>query len=156
MRKRWRCNSGACLPRRATVAKRPADSFARAKGARAGVPHVCLRIPTGGGKTVLGAHAVARLAGTLGSQQLWGQRPVVLWLTPTDMIRRQTLHALQQPDHPYALALAGHFGADVTVLELEQFATLSPEDWGHKGGDSGGHHPDVPNQQHATAAGLQL
>jgi type III restriction enzyme len=108
------------------------DSFARAEGARAGVPHVCLRIPTGGGKTVLGAHAVARLAGTLGSQQLWGQRPVVLWLTPTDMIRRQTLHALQQPDHPYALALAGHFGADVTVLELEQFATLSPEDWGHK------------------------
>jgi type III restriction enzyme len=108
------------------------DSFARAVGARAGVPHVCLRIPTGGGKTVLGAHAVARVAGTLGVRQLWGQRPVVLWLTPTDMIRRQTLNALQQPDHPYALALAGHFGADVTVLELEQFATLSPEDWGHK------------------------
>jgi len=108
------------------------DTFARAEGARAGVPHVCLRIPTGGGKTVLGAHAVARVAGMLGPHQLWGQRPVVLWLTPTDMIRRQTLHALQQPDHPYALALAGHFGADVTVLELEQFATLSPEDWGHK------------------------
>lgn len=108
------------------------DTFARAEGARSGVPHVCLRIPTGGGKTVLGAHAVARVAGTLGARQLWGQRPVVLWLTPTDMIRRQTLHALQQPDHPYALALAGHFGADVAVLELEQFATLSPEDWGHK------------------------
>ena len=108
------------------------DSFAKAEGARSGVPHVCLRIPTGGGKTILGAHAIGRVARTLGPHQLWGQCPVVLWLTPTDMIRRQTLNALQQPDHPYALALAEHFGADVTVLELEQFASLSPEDWGHK------------------------
>jgi len=108
------------------------DSFAKAEGARAGVPHVCLRIPTGGGKTILGAHAVGSVARTLGQHQLWGQRPVVLWLTLTDMVRRQTLDALQQPGHPYALALSEHFGTDVTVLELEQFASLSPDDWGHK------------------------
>lgn len=108
------------------------DSFTKAEGARAGVPHVCLRIPTGGGKTILGAHAIGRIARMLGPQQLWGQRPVVLWLTPTDMIRQQTLDALQQPGHPYALALGEHFGTNVTVLELEQFASLSPEDWGHK------------------------
>jgi type III restriction enzyme len=106
------------------------DTFAAAQGARPGVPHVCLRIPTGGGKTVLGAHAIARIARTLGPQQLWGKHPVVLWLTPTDMIRRQTLDALQAPDHPYALALAEHFGSDVTVLALEQFTSLSPEVWG--------------------------
>lgn len=108
------------------------DSFGQAEGARPGVPHVCLRIPTGGGKTILGAHAIARVAATLGPRQLWGAYPVALWLTPTDMIRQQTLKALQQPDHPYALALAQHFGADVTVLALEQFSSLSPEDWGRK------------------------
>lgn len=108
------------------------DSFVQAERAHPGVPHVCLRIPTGGGKTVLGAHAIGRVARTLGPYQLWGKHPVVLWLTPTDMIRRQTLNALQQPEHPYALALAEHFGSAVTVLELEQFATISPEDWGHK------------------------
>lgn len=108
------------------------DSFAKAEGAQAGVPHVCLRIPTGGGKTILGAHAVATAAHTLGPHQLWGQRPVVLWLTLTDMVRRQTLDALQQPGHPYALALAEHFGTEVVVLALEQFASLSPDDWGHK------------------------
>ena len=64
------------------------DSFAKAEGAQAGVPHVCLRIPTGGGKTILGAHAVGSVARTLGKHQLWGQRPVVLWLTLTDMVRR--------------------------------------------------------------------
>jgi len=108
------------------------DSFAKADGARPGVPHVCLRIPTGGGKTILGAHAIARVAATLGPRQHWGAYPVALWLTPTDMIRQQTLKALQQPDHPYALALAQHFGADVEVLALEQFAGLSPEVWGNK------------------------
>ena len=108
------------------------DSFAKAEGAQPGVPHVCLRIPTGGGKTILGAHAVGRVARTLGKQQLWGQRPVVLWLTLTDMVRRQTLDALQQPGHPYALALSEHFGTDAVVLELEQFASLSPDDWGYK------------------------
>ncbi len=108
------------------------DSFAKAEGAHLGVPHVCLRIPTGGGKTILGAHAVGSVARALGPLQLWGKRPVVLWLTLTDMVRSQTLNALQQPDHPYALALAEHFGTEVTVLALEQFASLSPEDWGHK------------------------
>ena len=108
------------------------DSFGQAEGARSGVPHVCLRIPTGGGKTILGAHAIGRVAATLGPRQLWGSHPVALWLTPTDMIRQQTLKALQQPDHPYALALAEHFGADVTVLALEQFSSLSPQDWGVK------------------------
>ena len=108
------------------------DTFAQAAGARPGVPHVCLRIPTGGGKTVLGAHAIARVARTLGPQQLWGKYPVVLWLTPTDMIRSQTLNALQQPEHPYALALAEHFGSEVTVLQLDQFTSLSPEIWGNK------------------------
>ena len=49
------------------------DTFAKAEGARPGVPHVCLRIPTGGGKTVLGAHAIGRVARTLGPQQLWGR-----------------------------------------------------------------------------------
>ena len=48
------------------------DSFAKAEGAQSGVPHVCLRIPTGGGKTILGAHAVGSVARTLGKQQLWG------------------------------------------------------------------------------------
>ena len=108
------------------------DTFAKAEGATVGVPHVCLRIPTGGGKTLLGAHAIGRVARAIGPHYPWGPYPVVLWLTPTDIIRRQTLNALQQADHPYALALAEHFGVNVTVLALEQFTSLSPDVWGHQ------------------------
>ena len=40
------------------------------------VPYVCLRLPTGGGKTILGAHAVAV------ARDAWVEKdyPLVLWL----------------------------------------------------------------------------
>jgi type III restriction enzyme len=60
------------------------------------VPYVCVRIPTGGGKTLLAAHTVE----TAASAYLEQDFPVVLWLVPTNTIRSQTLDALKQPKHP--------------------------------------------------------
>ena len=60
-----------------------------------GVPCVCMRIPTGGGKTLLAAHAV----GTIGDKLLGTDRPVCLWITPSTTIRDQTLRGLQKPPH---------------------------------------------------------
>jgi len=42
------------------------------------VPYVCIRIPTGGGKTVLGSYAIAVSA----SRYLDIDYPIVLWLVP--------------------------------------------------------------------------
>jgi type III restriction enzyme len=70
------------------------------------VPCVCLRIPTGGGKTVMAAHAVPLLA------REWRatDAPVAVWLVPSDTIRSQTLKALQTAGHPYRAALQTHYG----------------------------------------------
>ncbi|MCX8518058.1 MAG: restriction endonuclease subunit R, partial [Rhodoferax sp.] len=54
------------------------------------VPCVCLRVPTGGGKTLMAAHALA----LAGKAVLDSDAPVALWLTPSDTIRTQTLEAL--------------------------------------------------------------
>lgn len=54
-----------------------------------GIPCVCLRVPTGGGKTLMAAHAVAPVGQALKDSDF----PVVLWLTPSDTIRTQTLEA---------------------------------------------------------------
>lgn len=89
-------------------------------------PCVCLRIPTGGGKTLLGAHAVGRMA------QAWpagGPRPLALWLVPSDTIRSQTLAALSTPGHPFHTALAQACGEDVRVCDLDAVATLAPQDF---------------------------
>jgi type III restriction enzyme len=90
------------------------------------IPCVCLRVPTGGGKTIMGAHAVA----IAGAAMLDTDTPVALWLTPSDTIRSQTLEALANVRHPYRQALAEHFGDRVRVCDLESLQTISPHDVG--------------------------
>jgi type III restriction enzyme len=90
------------------------------------VPAICLRLPTGGGKTLLGAHCVALAA----KEMLETDAPVALWLTPSETIRLQTLSALGESRHPYRQALASYFGDRVWVCGLEGIPTINPHDLG--------------------------
>lgn len=65
----------------------------RAPQALAGedIPCVCLRVPTGGGKTLIGGHAIRRVNDAL----LGLEYSLTLWLVPTEAIREQTLRALK-------------------------------------------------------------
>ena len=88
------------------------------------VPYVCLRLPTGGGKTILGAHAVAV------GRDAWVEKdyPLVLWLTPTKTIRSQTVEALKNAAHPYRQALDEDFDGRVRVFDIADFTHLRPHD----------------------------
>ncbi len=79
-----------------------------------GLPYVCIRVPTGGGKTVLAAYAVGVTTKTL----LRLERCLVLWLAPTTQIVEQTLRALQDRRHPYRRALDDSFGGCVSIMDL--------------------------------------
>jgi type III restriction enzyme len=79
-----------------------------------GLPYVCLRVPTGGGKTLLAAHC----AGVATRNFLRTDRCVVLWLAPTNAIVEQTLRALKDRTHPYRQALDIDFGGAVEVISL--------------------------------------
>ena len=91
-------------------------------------PCVCLRIPTGGGKTLLASHAIPLMA------RCWREAdfPVALWLVPSTTIRDQTLKALQQPGHAYRAALEAHYGQALAVLDLDAAPTLAAQDLGRK------------------------
>ena len=86
-------------------------------------PHVCLRLPTGGGKTILAARAIAKVA-------LFQQRkyPVVLWMTPSDIIRKQTVEALKNPAHPYREAMDNDFRRRVQVWDISECFQIRPQD----------------------------
>lgn len=90
------------------------------------IPCVCLRVPTGGGKTLLAAHAVAQV----GKAVKDSDAPIALWLTPSDTIRTQTLEALSDVRHPYRQALAHYFGDRVRVADLESLQTVGSGDVG--------------------------
>jgi len=79
-----------------------------------GLPYVCVRVPTGGGKTVLAAHSV----GITAKELLRQDRCMVLWLAPTTQIVQQTLMALRDKRHPYRQALDDAFAGCVSVMDL--------------------------------------
>lgn len=93
------------------------------------VPYICLRLPTGGGKTLLASHAVHIAANTFMDRDF----PLVLWLVPTTMIRKQTAEALKSPAHPYREALNDAFGQDgVAVFDIEDINNIRPKDLSDK------------------------
>jgi len=89
-------------------------------GLNQGMPYICLRVPTGGGKTLLACYA----AGLAKEELLRAERAVVLWLVPSNTILEQTANALRDPRHPYRRALELSCGA-VEVLTIEEALHLS-------------------------------
>ena len=101
----------------AVTAKNGSDSLyfpIRAAGLASDMPYVCLRVPTGGGKTLLACYT----AGLAINDLLHADRAVVLWLVPSNTILDQTADALRDPRHPYRRALELACGA-VEVVTIE-------------------------------------
>ncbi|MEE1614045.1 DEAD/DEAH box helicase [Microvirga sp. CF3016] len=107
-----------------SVTKRPYTSLPGLPG----LPYVCLRIPTGGGKTILAAHSV----GVATDSFLRTDNPTVLWFVPSQVIRDQTLATLEDRAHPNRLALVERFGENIRVMGLTEalYAKRSDYDGG--------------------------
>lgn len=93
------------------------------------IPVACLRIPTGGGKTLMAAHAI-----DIAAREYVGTRaPIALWLVPSNTIRTQTLEALKQPGHPYREALLRHWPDDrLSVLDIADCHQIRAHDIGQR------------------------
>ena len=81
-----------------------------------GVPHVCFKVPTGGGKTFLACASVKPIFEALPPTR----KKAVVWLVPSDSILTQTLAALKNPSHPYRQKLNVDFGGRVEVYSKEE------------------------------------
>ena len=78
-----------------------------------GVPHVCYKVPTGGGKTFLACASVKPIFDSLHQRKV----KALVWLVPSDAILSQTLEALKNPAHPYRQRLNLDFHGRVEVYE---------------------------------------
>ena len=74
------------------------------------IPHVCLKVPTGGGKTLLGVAALERIKQDVG---------FVLWIVPTRAIYEQTLKAFRTREHPYRQMLERISGGKIKLLQKD-------------------------------------
>lgn len=80
------------------------------------VPHVCLKVPTAGGKTFIACNALKPIFDVMPI----GRPKVVIWLVPSTTILEQTIKNLSDPHHPYRQKIDTHFGSRVEVYTKEQ------------------------------------
>jgi len=89
------------------------------------VPYICLRIPTGGGKTFISAQAI-----TISAQSYMEvNHPLVLLLVPSNKIREQTYETFTMPGHPNREILWNAFNGQIRVIDIADFTQLRPQDF---------------------------
>ena len=79
-----------------------------------GLPYVCLRVPTGGGKTIIAAHSI----GVAADSFLKIDTPTVIWFVPSQTILDQTIASMQDRGNPNRRALADRFGENVRIMSV--------------------------------------
>ena len=99
------------LAKNGGVAESAGQYVDRKDGANRSIPHICFKVPTGGGKTLLAASALERLH---------RQRGLTLWIVPSKAIFDQTKAALWNKEHPYRKVLERASGGHVKMLEREE------------------------------------
>jgi len=90
----------------------------------ADTPYVCLRLPTGGGKTLLASHSV-KLAG---EAYVENEYPLTLWLVPTNIIKEQTLEALKNSNNANRQVLENAFNGRFRIFDIADFRQVRPQD----------------------------
>jgi type III restriction enzyme len=81
-----------------------------------GVPNVCFKVPTGGGKTFLACNAIRPIFDVLPATKT----RVVVWLVPSDAILSQTVKSLKDTSHPYRQKIDVDFGSRVEVYTKQE------------------------------------
>lgn len=85
------------------------------------VPYVCMRVPTGGGKTMIGGNSIK----VVNDSFLATDTSLVLWLVPSEAIREQTLYVLKTPGEILHDQMREIFGK-VNVLDINEALYVQP------------------------------
>lgn len=85
-------------------------------------PHFCLKLPTGGGKTLMATYAIDSYL-----RYIRGKRTgFVLWIVPSEQIYSQTLEALKDRSHSYREKLDDIARGNVKIVTKKD--TFTPQD----------------------------
>jgi type III restriction enzyme len=77
------------------------------------VPHICIKVPTAGGKTFIACNAIK----TIFDAFAYDKSKAVVWLVPSITILDQTIKNLKDSNHPYRQKINSHFGNKVEIFD---------------------------------------
>jgi type III restriction enzyme len=80
------------------------------------VPHICVKVPTAGGKTFIACNAIK----TIFDAFAYDKPRAVVWLVPSITILDQTIKNLKDTNHSYRQKINSHFGNKVEVYDKSE------------------------------------
>lgn len=90
------------------------------------IPFVCVKIPTGGGKTLVACHATQEIMKNALANKM--ERGVVMWFTPSEAIKSQTLKKFKDKNDPHRRVLDEAFQNGVRIFSNEEALRIRKED----------------------------
>ena len=96
--------------------EKSAPALGRYQDVIPGVPNLCFKVPTGGGKTFIACNAIRPVFDALPATKT----KAVVWLVPSDAILTQTVKALKDTSHPYRQKIDVDFGGRVEVYTKQE------------------------------------
>lgn len=96
--------------------EKSAPALGRYQNVIPGVPNLCFKVPTGGGKTFIACNAVRPIFDALPATKT----KAVVWLVPSDAILTQTAKALKDTSHPCRQKIDVDFGGRVEVYTKQE------------------------------------
>src|SRR5437588_6664003 len=98
--------------------------YDRKNGLGEDLPTFCIKVPTGGGKTLLATQILGSAYRTILKDR--NGAGLVLWVVPTSQIYRDTLKRLRDRSDMYRLMLEHALSRRIEVWEKQEIARLSP------------------------------
>ena len=96
----------------------------RRNGLNRDLPTFCIKVPTGGGKTLLATQILGLIHKTILKDRRGAG--LVLWVVPSDQIYKDTLKALRDRRHFYRESLEFALSRRIEVWEKHEIARLTP------------------------------
>jgi superfamily II DNA or RNA helicase len=90
------------------------------------VPFVCVKIPTGGGKTLVGCHSVKEIMSSFLKEKM--DRGIVMWFVPSEAIKSQTLRKFKDRKDMHRKILDDYFDNNVKIFSNEEALKIRTED----------------------------
>src|SRR3989344_2241550 len=91
-----------------------------------GVPFVCIKIPTGGGKTLVGCHATDKIMSVALKHKM--DRGIVMWFVPSEAIKTQTLKKFKDRNDWHRKVLDEAFDNNIRIFSNEEALRIRKED----------------------------
>lgn len=90
------------------------------------VPFVCIKIPTGGGKTLVGCNATTLILDSFLKEKMG--RGIIMWFVPSEAIKSQTLRKFKDRTDIHRMILDEYFDNNIKIFSNEEALKIRKED----------------------------